>query len=92
MTTMRFDREVTATILNRTTTTVLDEQDNTVATAEPAADVEKDNYDKDGRLLVSVDGDGNRTTYTYDNDGNQQTVTDPDGNVTTTMYDAQREA
>jgi len=44
-------------------------------------------YDDDGRLAASVDGEGNRVELTHDVPGRAETVRDPRGNVSQVTYD-----
>ncbi len=44
-------------------------------------------YDGNGNLLTSFDGDGNKTEYTYYPTGERRTMTDPRENTTSYTYD-----
>ena len=44
-------------------------------------------YDDDGRLIKTIDSDGNEIVYDHDIDGRQEVVTDRNGNTTVFVYD-----
>ena len=49
----------------------------------------RDEYDSDGRLIATVDAQGNRVSYDRDLPGRQETVYDRNGNPTIYYYDTQ---
>ena len=49
--------------------------------------VARNEYDDDGRLVATVDADGNRVEFTHDVDARQEVVTDRLGNITVYEYD-----
>ena len=50
--------------------------------------VSKNIYDDDGRLIKTIDSDGNEIVYDHDIDGRQEVVTDRSGNSTVYTYDS----
>jgi RHS repeat-associated protein len=63
---------------------------NTVSVTDPGGKTLKYLYDllNGNRIIASVDGLGNKTSYGYDTSGFLYTTTDPNGAVTTTGHDA----
>jgi RHS repeat-associated protein len=49
--------------------------------------VSRNEYDDNGRLIATVDADGNRTEFTHDIDGRQEVITDRLGHATLYIYD-----
>lgn len=49
--------------------------------------VSKNIYDDDGRLIKTIDADGNEIKYDHDINGREERVTDRNGNVTRYVYD-----
>lgn len=47
----------------------------------------RNEYDDDGRLVKTIDADGNSITYEHDIDGREETVKDRNGGVTRYIYD-----
>jgi large repetitive protein len=62
---------------------------STVTITDPGGKALKSQYDvlNGNRLIGSIDGLGNKTSYGYDASGFLYTATDPNGNVTTTGHD-----
>jgi len=51
--------------------------------------VSRNIYDDDGRLIKTIDADGNEIIYDHDIDGREETITDRNGGVTRFVYDHQ---
>ncbi len=49
--------------------------------------VSRNIYDDDGRLIKTIDADGNEIVYDHDIDGREETITDRNGGVTRYTYD-----
>ena len=49
--------------------------------------VSRNIYDDSGRLIKTIDSDGNEIVYDHDIDGRQEIITDRNGNVTLYVYD-----
>ena len=49
--------------------------------------VSRNIYDDNGRLIKTIDSDGNEIVYDHDIDGRQEVVTDRNGNTTVFVYD-----
>ena len=49
--------------------------------------VSRNIYDDNGRLIKTIDSDGNEIAYDHDIDGRQEVITDRNGNITLYVYD-----
>ncbi len=67
---------------------VYDKQHNLVSITDPLGiAVARNEYDEEGRLVATIDADGNRIEYDYDVEGRTQAVKDRRGNTTVYIYD-----
>lgn len=53
------------------------------------AAVARNEYDQEGRLIATIDANGNRTEFSHDIDGRQEVMRDKNGNATVYIYDEQ---
>ena len=72
----------------RTVMFTYDDDHNLIDIIDPSGiAVARNVYDEQGRLIATIDADGNRTEYEHDIDGRTETVRDKMGNVTVYTYD-----
>ena len=72
----------------RTVTFTYDKKHNLASITDPMGiAVARNEYDDDGRLVATIDADGNRIEYDYDVEGRTQSVKDRRGNTTVYTYD-----
>lgn len=65
-----------------------DDNHNLIDIIDPnGAAVARNEYDEDGRLIATIDAEGNRVEYEHDTDGKQEVVRDRMGNSTVYTYD-----
>ncbi|MDE6624896.1 MAG: hypothetical protein K2K56_00850, partial [Lachnospiraceae bacterium] len=73
---------------DRTVTFTYDKKHNLASITDPmGVAVSRNEYDDDGRLVATIDADGNRIEYDYDVEGRTQIVKDRRGNATVYTYD-----
>lgn len=73
---------------DRTVTFAYDKKHNLMSITDPmGVAVSRNEYDDDGRLIATIDADGNRIEYDYDVEGRKQAVKDRRGNTTVYTYD-----
>ena len=73
---------------DRTVTFTYDKKHNLISITDPMGiAVARNEYDDDGRLIATIDADGNRMEYDYDVEGRRETVKDRNGNTTIYIYD-----
>ena len=73
---------------DRTVTFTYDKKHNLASITDPMGiAVARNEYDDDGRLVATIDADGNRIEYDYDVEGRTQSVKDRRGNTTVYTYD-----
>ena len=73
---------------NRTVTFTYDKKHNLMSITDPMGiAVARNEYDDEGRLVATIDADGNRVEYDYDIEGRTQAVKDKRGNTTVYTYD-----
>ncbi len=73
---------------DRTVTFTYDKKHNLASITDPMGiAVARNEYDDDGRLVATIDADGNRTEYEHDVDGRMEVVADRLGNKTVYVYD-----
>lgn len=73
---------------DRTVTFTYDKNHNLTGIIDPTGiAVARNEYDETGRLVASIDAEGNRIEYTHDVNGRTETVRDRLGNVTVYTYD-----
>ena len=74
----------------RTVTFTYDKKHNLASITDPmGVAVARNEYDDDGRLIATIDADGNRTEYEHDVDGRMEVIADRLGNKTVYVYDDQ---
>ena len=65
-----------------------DKKHNLMSITDPmGVAVARNEYDDDGRLIATIDADGNRIEYDYDVEGRTESVKDRRGNTTVYTYD-----
>ncbi len=73
---------------NRTVTFTYDKKHNLMSITDPIGiAVARNEYDDEGRLIATIDADGNRTEYEHDVEGRSELITDRLGNKTLYIYD-----
>ena len=73
---------------DRTVTFTYDKKHNLASITDPMGiAVARNEYDDDGRLVATIDADGNRTEYEHDVESRTELVTDRLGNKTLYVYD-----
>lgn len=73
---------------DRTVSFTYDKKHNLISITDPMGiAVARNEYDDDGRLVATIDADGNRMEYEHDVDGRTEVVTDRLGNKTVYIYD-----
>lgn len=75
-------------ILGETTTFVYENHYLTEIIDPRGIKVSKNIYDDDGRLIKTIDSDGNEITYDHDVDGREEKITDRNGYTTRYIYDS----
>ncbi|SEF64252.1 RHS repeat-associated core domain-containing protein [Eubacterium ruminantium] len=79
--------EVTDTT-DRTVKFTYDNDHNLISIIGPdGKEVSRNEYDDAGRLIATIDADGNRIEYSHDIDGREELITDRLGNSTLYIYD-----
>ena len=79
--------EVTDTT-DRTVKFTYDNDHNLISIIGPdGKEVSRNEYDDAGRLIATIDADGNRIEYSHDIDGREELITDRLGNSTLYVYD-----
>ncbi len=72
----------------RTVTFTYDKKHNLASIIDPSGvAVARNEYDDAGRLIATIDADGNRTMYEHDVEGRTELITDRLGNKTLYIYD-----
>ena len=73
---------------DRTVSFTYDKKHNLMSITDPMGiAVARNEYDDDGRLIATIDADGNRTEYEHDVDGRMEVISDRLGNKTVYVYD-----
>ena len=73
---------------DRTVTFTYDRKHNLISITDPMGiAVARNEYDDDGRLIATIDADGNRMEYDYDVEGRTEVVSDRLGHKTLYVYD-----
>ncbi|MBR6402543.1 MAG: hypothetical protein IKS48_04090, partial [Eubacterium sp.] len=73
---------------DRTVTYTYDKYHNLVSITDPMGiAVSRNEYDDEGRLIATIDADGNRMEFDHNVDGRQEVVKDRRGNSTAYTYD-----
>ncbi len=73
---------------DRTVTFTYDKQHNLASITDPSGvAVARNEYDENGRLVATIDAEGNRTEYAHDVEGRTELITDRLGNKTLYIYD-----
>ncbi len=73
---------------DRTVTYTYDDDHNLLSITDPMGiAVERNEYGQDGRLIATIDAEGNRTEYSHDVEGREEVITDRLGNKELYIYD-----
>ena len=72
----------------RTVSYTYDNKHNLISITDPMGiAVSRNEYDNEGRLVATIDADGNRIEFSHDVEGRQEVVKDRRGNSTVYVYD-----
>ena len=73
---------------DRTVSYTYDNKHNLISITDPmGVAVSRNEYDNEGRLVATIDADGNRMEFSHDVEGRQEVVSDRLGNKTVYVYD-----
>ncbi|MBR6402354.1 MAG: RHS repeat protein, partial [Eubacterium sp.] len=73
---------------DRTVSYTYDKNHNLISIIDPmGVAVSRNEYDSEGRLIATIDADGNRMEFSHDVEGRQEIVKDRRGNSTVYIYD-----